>query len=389
MDVTLPLVRTRLAAHILDVLLIGVVGLAIGWAISRLVQQGPPAGPDPANPGRLPPLVDTAIWLLLDAGYFLYTWHARGRTLRMRALGLWVADAADGRRLSYRQGAIRWAVVNLETLVAIALGLVVSLGFAETIAAWAWLLVLLGSTARSAANQGLHDRAAGSIVTAGSPGRLGAGALQPRRRTGAPSAPGTTAPSRMWSRERGALVGALTSTPLCLLLLGLALIRSTEGTPWDSLTLVAFVALTAGPGAGALFAPAGSLRDSPRLPLLVVLGVAATAVVIGVLLVMVLAWVVATVTAEPGMAQLAGSAGGGFVLLVLFGCPAAGAGAPPRHRVDLADAATGRAAPAAGRGLAPPGCRIGAGSPMRSRDRRMEMARPRSGGLRASAPGRR
>ena len=257
MDVTLPLVRTRLAAHILDVLLIGVVGLAIGWAISRLVQQGPPAGPDPANPGRLPPLVDTAIWLLLDAGYFLYTWHARGRTLRMRALGLWVADAADGRRLSYRQGAIRWAVVNLETLVAIALGLVVSLGFAETIAAWAWLLVLLGSTARSAANQGLHDRAAGSIVTAGSPGRLGAGALQPRRRTGAPSAPGTTAPSRMWSRERGALVGALTSTPLCLLLLGLALIRSTEGTPWDSLTLVAFVALTAGPGAGALFAPGG------------------------------------------------------------------------------------------------------------------------------------
>ena len=124
-------------------------------------------------------------------GYFGACGTYTRRTLGMRALGLSIADAADGRRLSYRQGAIRWAVINLETLAAIAVGLAISVGLASAVLFWAWMLVLLGTTAYSPTNQGLHDRAAGSVVTEGLAASEGgtlppcAGPMTPGRRRGA------------------------------------------------------------------------------------------------------------------------------------------------------------------------------------------------------------
>ena len=160
-----PLVRVRLAAYILDVLLVTVVGLGVTFVFSRLVQGAEPVGANPLNPGGIPVAADPG--LLTRAGPRLHHAHLASTPAHARDAGPRpvISDERDGGPLSYRQGVVRWAVVNLAVVATIVAGLVVTLGYVSALLDYAWYSGLLASTARSATNQGFHDRAAGSIVT--------------------------------------------------------------------------------------------------------------------------------------------------------------------------------------------------------------------------------
>lgn len=96
--------------------------------------------------------------LIISALYFILASRRRRATLGQLMTGLVVADETDGAKLTWRAGLVRWLALTLAPAYLV-------------LADWAYFLLLIGwsavlliTTARSPAKQGLHDRWARSLV---------------------------------------------------------------------------------------------------------------------------------------------------------------------------------------------------------------------------------
>ena len=162
----------RAAALLIDAVLLSVAIFLAAAAVS--VVLGPAVEFDSAADSvsdavtldRGVATVDAAISLVLSAMYFVVFWVRRGATPGQRLLGLAVAGAADGRRLTAPQASIRWLALAGPLGVAALLTTAIPELSAALIdlAVVAWLLLLAISVSTSPAKQGLHDRLAGSVV---------------------------------------------------------------------------------------------------------------------------------------------------------------------------------------------------------------------------------
>lgn len=158
-------VGARLVAYLIDGLLLAIANSAILAVVApgssmfdpttRIDQVTVPVF-------SLETLLAGVIGIGIDFIYFVGLWTSRGRaTLGQRILKVQVIDSASGSGLDLSQAAVRWLLLS---------GAVAIFGLAPVaieltgLVSLLWLIVLLVTTSSHPLKQGIHDRAANSIV---------------------------------------------------------------------------------------------------------------------------------------------------------------------------------------------------------------------------------
>ena len=160
----------RVIAFVIDALIAWVpYNLAISGILYRIFGEL----------GVLAPFLVALVYGAVVAAYFVYFWTERGATLGMQLLRLEVVSE-DGARLKRTQAVTRFLYLGLPTVLAIVFSGLVGLGFAlgpgvalgalgivgllVVVATLVWNAYLAYTTASDPNRQGVHDRAARSLV---------------------------------------------------------------------------------------------------------------------------------------------------------------------------------------------------------------------------------
>jgi len=163
-------VPNRLAALLVDAILLTVLIFAAAVVTSVLIgpavefDSGSESLSEAVRLDRGVAIVDAVLSLLISAAYFTVSWVRWGATPGQRLLRVWVDG--EGASLGGRRALIRWALLG-GPFAALAILITAAPELDNTLpdlAVAAWYLILLVSTARGGAGQGLHDRIAGSVV---------------------------------------------------------------------------------------------------------------------------------------------------------------------------------------------------------------------------------
>jgi hypothetical protein len=112
----------------------------------------------------LPALWSGGLIALFSALYAVPLWRLTRATLGQRLLALRVTDVEESGALSWRRAAIRWLLLFGWAFPVIGSG-VAALTWVFTLVYAGWFVVLMLSTWRNVRGQGVHDRAARSLVT--------------------------------------------------------------------------------------------------------------------------------------------------------------------------------------------------------------------------------
>lgn len=128
---------TRLAAYVIDLIIVGAIGLIIRVPLARHAT------------GLDAYLILVGVQLVVHGVYLVALWH-RGQTVGMRALSLSVLRASDGGLLTTDECLRRFVLFGLALVVA-------PIGFLI------WLAMAL-TVATDGRKQGLQDKMAGSVV---------------------------------------------------------------------------------------------------------------------------------------------------------------------------------------------------------------------------------
>jgi hypothetical protein len=164
--------RRRLAAHLVDAIVVGLAGFGIAMLVSavlgpalRFEMQADGSARIALDPARL--LVQASAATVASGIYFTGSWAGPWMaTPGQRALGVTVvaATTADG-RLRARQALVRWLVLGAPFGLLAALVIDSAILWSLVVAvAVAWTLTLLVSARRDGERRGIHDRLAGSRV---------------------------------------------------------------------------------------------------------------------------------------------------------------------------------------------------------------------------------
>ncbi|MBX3031637.1 MAG: RDD family protein [Chloroflexi bacterium] len=106
-----------------------------------------------------------AVWYIIVAAYFWYSWTHSRATVGMKLLGMQIGHEVDGRTISTDQAVVRIVAMFGPGLVAgIISAFALDLSFIANLVAFIWFLALLITTAQSPTKQGLHDRYAHTMV---------------------------------------------------------------------------------------------------------------------------------------------------------------------------------------------------------------------------------
>ena len=145
-------VPNRAIAYIIDAIILGIVNL-VAFAILAGI-----------GVNFFASLVLTAVSLVISGAYFLYTWTAMRGTVGMKALGMQVGNAGDGKTLTMDQAVRRWIALGAPFSVAQAFNPLPAIGILIGLAAFAWFIFLLWTTYQSPTKQGFHDIFANTMV---------------------------------------------------------------------------------------------------------------------------------------------------------------------------------------------------------------------------------
>ena len=159
----------RAVALLLDIILLGVIGIAVAASFGRALGGVITDRTLATSGGEIsagPFIVVLVLVLALSLVFFVICWTRWQATPGMRLLGLAVLDDGGGHALSARQGVVRWLLVGIPATIATLPVWAPSLAamFLAILGALA-LVGLLVTIGQDPARQGLHDRYAGSIVT--------------------------------------------------------------------------------------------------------------------------------------------------------------------------------------------------------------------------------
>lgn len=154
----------RIIAYIIDIILIGIVGLIVGAITGSFM---PVVSFDLVNGfhyNYLAAIINAIVSAAISAGYFIYTWTAMRGTVGMKVLGMQIGSEKDGATLSMDQAIRRWLVFGGWIGVAQALNPIPLLGILIGLVAFGYVIYLLYTTAQSPTKQGFHDKFVGSMV---------------------------------------------------------------------------------------------------------------------------------------------------------------------------------------------------------------------------------
>lgn len=148
-------VPNRAIAYIIDAIILAVIIVVVAGIVAAI---GFAAG------GFISALVIGIIGLAISAAYFIYTWTTMRATVGMKALGMQIGNAGDGKTLTTDQAIRRWLALSAPSILAQAFQPIAVIGLVLSIAAFAWFIYLVYSTAQSPTKQGWHDVFANTMV---------------------------------------------------------------------------------------------------------------------------------------------------------------------------------------------------------------------------------
>ena len=158
-------VPNRAIAYIIDAIIIGIVNIV---AFAILSGIGLSVATFDLNTGftynYVASFILAIVGLVISGAYFLYTWTAMRGTIGMKALGMQVGNAGDGKTLTMDQAVRRWIALGAPVAVAQAFNPLPAIGILLGLAAFAWLIFLLWTTYKSPTKQGFHDTFANTMV---------------------------------------------------------------------------------------------------------------------------------------------------------------------------------------------------------------------------------
>lgn len=146
-------VPNRAVAYIIDSIIIFVVLVVIAVPLAVL-----------SLGGILYSVVFGIVGLAIGAGYFIYTWTSMRATVGMKVLGMQIGNAGDGATLTMDQGIRRFLAISAPSILAQAFNSVSAIGSLLGLAAFAWFIFLIYTTAKSPTKQGWHDVFANTMV---------------------------------------------------------------------------------------------------------------------------------------------------------------------------------------------------------------------------------
>ncbi len=170
-------VRRRIAAHLIDALLVGLASFAVAALVSALIGPAITVATDTdgsaritLDPARL--LIQAGAATALCGAYFVGAWIGPwAATVGQRALGVSVVPAAAPRdRLDVGRALLRWILLGAPfgLLAALVIDSAVAWSVVVLVAA-VWTVTLLISALRDAERRGLHDRLVGSRAVRSAP----------------------------------------------------------------------------------------------------------------------------------------------------------------------------------------------------------------------------
>jgi uncharacterized RDD family membrane protein YckC len=151
-------VPNRAIAYILDVILVAIVNVIVFAVLSGVglgVVTVSSSGTIEVNYAAA--FIQGIIGLVISAAYFIYTWTSLRATLGMRALGMQVGNAGDGKTLTMEQAVRRYLALAAPGILAQVLSPLPAIGFIISLLALAWFIYLVYTTANSPTKQGWHD----------------------------------------------------------------------------------------------------------------------------------------------------------------------------------------------------------------------------------------
>lgn len=160
-------VPNRVMAYIIDAIIIAVINVIIAALLGGLL--GGIVKIDLTSPGLVSInyfalVVVGIVGLIINAGYFIYTWTSMRATVGMKLLGMQVGHESNGATLTMNQAVTRWLLLGGIFSVAQLFNPLPLLGFLLGLLALIWVIALLVTTAQSPTKQGLHDRYAHTMV---------------------------------------------------------------------------------------------------------------------------------------------------------------------------------------------------------------------------------
>lgn len=159
-------VPNRAIAYIIDAILVGIVAGIVGALVGGFGLSTGSFAPGTlnfsVNYGGL--IVNAIIGAAISAAYFVYTWTSMRGTLGMKALGMQIGNAVDGKTLTMDQATRRWLVIAAPGILAQVVWVVPALGALIGLVAFGWFIYLLWTTYSSPTKQGFHDKFANTMV---------------------------------------------------------------------------------------------------------------------------------------------------------------------------------------------------------------------------------
>jgi uncharacterized RDD family membrane protein YckC len=162
-------VPNRAVAYIIDAIILGVIGLIVGAIIGSILPTATvnPNATDFSNLVTInyaAVLVTAVISTAINGVYFIYTWTGMRGSPGQKLLGMQVGNFPDGATLTMEQAIRRWIFLGAPFGIAGALVPIPALGILLALAALAYFIFLLVTTAQSPTKQGFHDKQVNSVV---------------------------------------------------------------------------------------------------------------------------------------------------------------------------------------------------------------------------------
>jgi uncharacterized RDD family membrane protein YckC len=142
-------VPNRIFAYIIDAIILFVINVVV-----IIVLAGVGLGNAAFGIGSI---VLAIVGLVISGVYFIYTWTAMRGTVGMKALGMQIGNSGDGKTITMDQGIRRWIALGAPFTLAQVFNPIPGIGILISLAALAWVIFLLYTTAKSPTKQGFHD----------------------------------------------------------------------------------------------------------------------------------------------------------------------------------------------------------------------------------------
>lgn len=155
-------VPNRIIALVIDAIVLIIISVAVGLVLAAIgLSAGGYFASATLGVGFF---VYAVVGFLINAAYFIYSWTSQRATLGMKALGMQVGNAFDGKTLTMDQALRRAVALWGPSTVAQFFNGIGGIGPLLGLLALIWVIYLLYTTAKSPTKQGFHDTFANSVV---------------------------------------------------------------------------------------------------------------------------------------------------------------------------------------------------------------------------------